>query len=56
VIGWIVYTELERIWKETLVIWLELLPRHLPGGTETNHGNLSQGGRSCDRGWNQAPR
>jgi hypothetical protein len=29
--------ELERIWKEAAIIKFEILPRHLPGGTEESH-------------------
>jgi hypothetical protein len=32
--------ELERIWKE-VVVWIEVVTRHLSEGTEENHRNLN---------------
>jgi hypothetical protein len=32
--------DLERMWKEAVVAWFEVLCRHLPGGTEENHQNF----------------
>jgi hypothetical protein len=29
--------DLERIWKEVVVAYFDVLPWHLPGGTEVNH-------------------
>jgi hypothetical protein len=35
--------ELERIWKEAVVVQIEVLSRHLPGRTEKNHEKLQSG-------------
>jgi hypothetical protein len=34
-----VNNELERMWKEAVMVYFEALSRHLPGGTEENHEN-----------------
>jgi hypothetical protein len=51
----IVNKELERIWNEAIVAYFKVLSRHLPGGTEENHGNLSQDSRSPGRDLNSEP-
>jgi hypothetical protein len=43
---WEVNDELERISKEAVVAYFKPILRRLSGGTEENHVNQSQGGRS----------
>jgi hypothetical protein len=38
----IVNNELERIWKETVVVQFKILPQHLPEMTEENHEQSSR--------------
>jgi hypothetical protein len=33
----------ERIWKETVVVYLKALSRHSPGGTEEKNTNITMG-------------
>jgi hypothetical protein len=48
--------ELERVWKEAIVTYFKILPRHLTGGTEENHGKpQSQDIRSPDCDLNPGP-
>jgi hypothetical protein len=54
-IGLLMPNELERIWKEAVVAYIQLLPRHLPGGTGENHENLSNNSRSPVRDFNPGP-
>jgi hypothetical protein len=42
-------SQLERIWKETVLSQLKVLSRYLHGGTEKNHENLIQYSRFPDR-------
>jgi hypothetical protein len=41
-VGWVVNNKLERMWKEAVMVWSEVLARNLSGGTEENKGNLSR--------------
>jgi hypothetical protein len=47
--------ESERVWKEAVVGQFEVLFRHLPGGTEENHKNLSQNSWPPGRDSNPEP-
>jgi hypothetical protein len=47
--GLYVNDELERTWKEAIVAYFKVLPRHPAGGTEENLENLSQCIRSLGR-------
>jgi hypothetical protein len=35
--------ELERIWKEVVMVYFSILSLHLPGGVEENHENRYSG-------------
>jgi hypothetical protein len=37
-----VNNELERIWKEAVLVSFKVKSQHLPGGAEENHKNLTQ--------------
>jgi hypothetical protein len=52
---WSVKTESEKVWQEAVVVAFAVLCRYIPGGTKTNHKNLSQNGLFW--GWypNQGP-
>jgi hypothetical protein len=43
------------MWKQEVVAQLKALTRHLPGGTEESHEDLSQDSRSLDRDLNTGP-
>jgi hypothetical protein len=45
--------ELEKIWKESVIVYIKVLSRHLPGGIEENYKNLSKDSRSVDRDLNK---
>jgi hypothetical protein len=36
-VGWLVNSDLERLWNESVVFQLEVVFWHLPGGTIGNH-------------------
>jgi hypothetical protein len=38
--GRLMNDKLERVWKESVTVYLKLLPRDSPGGTEKNHGEF----------------
>jgi hypothetical protein len=41
-VKWLDDSELERIWKEFMTAFFNILFRHLSGGNEENHKNLSR--------------
>jgi hypothetical protein len=38
---WLVNNKLQRVWKQTVVDYLQLLSQHFPGGTEGSHEQIS---------------
>jgi hypothetical protein len=43
----------ERMWKEAVVAYLEVLSMHLPGGTKESTKPIRQDNRCCSRDSNQ---
>jgi hypothetical protein len=50
-IRWLMNNELEKMWKEAVVAWFEILSENFSWGTEENHGNTHDDMFS-DRGFN----
>jgi len=44
-----VKSELERMWKQTALLWFEMPYRHLPGYAAGNHENLKSGWPICEQ-------